>query len=121
MNILITVKKVGNHWYPNLKHDDPMDLILDRKMEKFCTLLDKDNTGQLHFLLSENHTWIDSSAIQFEDEDLWRWLNTTEVFPVRIYIGDHQFEVSTLLMDLFEEQFNTNFHKTYYKIELCDI
>ena len=95
-----------------------MDLILDEKMERLCTLLDKDNTGELHFLLLENHSWTNSNAIQFEDEDIWKWLNTTSVFPVRMYIGDHMFEVSTLLMDLFEEQFNTNFHKTYYSIEL---
>ena len=121
MNILITVKRIGNHWYPNLKHEDPMDLILDRKMEKYCTLLDKENTGELKFLLSEIHSWTHHNAIQFEDSDIWKWLNTTAVFPVRMYIGDHEFEISTLLMDLFEEQFNTNFHKTFYSIELCDI
>ena len=98
-----------------------MDLILDRKMEKLCTRLDKSNTGQLTFLLAENHSWTTKNDIQFEDADIWKWLNSTAVFPVRMYIGDHQFEVSTLLMDLFEEQFNTNFHKTYYSIELCDI
>lgn len=98
-----------------------MDLMLDRKMEKLLTLLDKSNTGELHFLLSEVHSWIDSNCIQFNDDDIWKWLNTDAVFPVRIYIGDREFEVSTLLMDLFETQFNTNFHKNYYKIEECDI
>lgn len=90
-------------------------------MELFCTRLDKDNRGELSFLLSENHSWINENAIQFEDADIWKWLNTNSIFPVHMYIGEHVFEVSTLLMDLFEEQFNTNFHKTYYKIELCDI
>lgn len=97
-----------------------MDLILDSKMERICTLLDKENIGELKFLLSENHSWIDQNAIQFEDEDIWKWLNTTAIFPVHMYIGDHMFEISTLLMDLFEEQFNTNFHKTFYRIELWD-
>ena len=90
-------------------------------MEIFCTLLDKENKGQLTFYLEENHSWMDQNAIQFEDEDIWKWLNTTSIFPVRMYVGDHCFEVSTLLMDLFEEQFNTNFHKTFYKITLWDI
>lgn len=118
MNILIKVKKLGNHWYPDLYHDDPIDLILDRKIEKFCTLLDKEKVGELKFLLSENHSWINENAIQFEDADIWKWLNTTAVFPIKMYIGDHVFEVSSLLMDLFEEQFNTNFHKTFYSISL---
>lgn len=90
-------------------------------MELFCTRLDKNQTGQLTFLLSENHTWVNENDIQFEDADIWKWLNTTNIFPVRMYIGDHKFEVSSLLMDLFEEQFNTNFHKTYYSIELYNI
>lgn len=120
MNILITVKKVGNHWYPNLKHDDPIELMLDPKMEKLLTLLDKNSVGELHFFLSEVHTWVEDNTIQFRDEDVWKWLNTNETFPVVMYIGDHEFEVSTLLIDLFEEQFNTNFHKTLYSINLCE-
>ena len=121
MNILIKVKKVGNHWYPNLKHDDPLDLMLDPKMEKLLTLLDKNNTGELHFGLSEVHTWLEPNTIQFRDEDIVRWLTTTATFTVKVFIRDHEFEVSTLLMDLFEEQFNTNFHKTLYSIDLCEI
>ena len=83
--------------------------------------MDKEQRGELTFLLAENHSWVENNDIQFEDADIWKWLNSTSVFPVRMYIGDHQFEVSTLLMDLFEEQFNTNFHKTYYSITLCDV
>jgi hypothetical protein len=121
MNILIIVKKVGNHWYPNLQHDDPIDLMLDPKMEKLLTLWDKNNIGELHFVLSEVHSWLESNTIQFQDKDIVRWLTTTATFPVKIFIGEHEFEVSSLLMDLFEEQFNTNFHKTLYSINLCDL
>ena len=98
-----------------------MDLILDKKMEKLLTLLDKNNLGELKFLLSENYTWVEKNCIQFDDDDIWKWLNTTAIFPIKVYIADHEFEVSSLLLDLFENQFNTNFHKTYYRIELCDI
>lgn len=121
MNYLIKVKKLGNHWYPNLKHDDPMDLMLDPKMEKLLTRWDKQNIGEIDFLLSEVHTWLEPNTIQFRDEDIWKWLNTTATFPIKLYIGDHEFEISTLLLDLFEEQFNTNFHKTLYSINICDI
>jgi hypothetical protein len=121
MNILVTVKKIANHWYPNLEHDDPMDLMLDPKMEKLLTLLDKNNVGELHFLLSEVHSWLESNTIQFRDEDIWKWLNTNLTFPMKVYIKDHEFEVSTLLLDLLEDQFNTNFHKTLYSINLCNI
>ena len=99
MNFLIKVKRLGNHWYPSLRHEDPMDLMLDPKMEKLLTLLDKDGSEELHFLLSEVHTWLEPNTIQFSDEDIWKWLNTTATFPIKMYIGDHEFEVSTLLMD----------------------
>lgn len=98
-----------------------MDLMLDPKMEKLLTLLDKNNTGELHFGLSEVHTWLEPNTIQFRDEDILRWLTTTATFTVKVFIKDHEFEVSTLLMDLFEEQFNTNFHKTLYSIDICEI
>ena len=88
-------------------------------MEKLLTLLDKDHSEELHFGLSEVHTWLEPNTIQFRDEVIWKWLNTTATFPIKIYIKDHEFEVSTLLLDLFEEQFNTNFHKTLYSIDLC--
>lgn len=88
-------------------------------MEKLLTLLDKNHSEELHFLLSEVHTWLEPNTIQFRDEDIWKWLNTTATFPIKMYIKDHEFEVSTLLLDLFEEQFNTNFHKTLYAIDLC--
>jgi hypothetical protein len=119
MNFLIKVKKVANHWYPCLEHDDPMDLMLDPKIEKLLDIWDKNDSGELEFLLSEVHTWLEENTIQFSDEDIWKWLNTTATFPIKMYVGDHEFEVSTLLLDLFEEQFNTNFHKTLYSINLC--
>ena len=118
MNFLIKVKKLGNHWYPSLKHDDPIDLMLDPKLDKLLTFLDKNQTEELEFLLSEVHSWVEPNTIQFNEEDIWKWLNTTITFPIKMYIENHEFEVSTLLLDLFEEQFNTNFHKTLYCINL---
>lgn len=119
MNIVIIVKRVGNHWYPDLKHDDPSDLLLPEKMNKLLTLLDKDNVGELHFLLAEVHSWLDSNTIQFQDDDMWRYLNTNDSFDLTVYIGDHDFEISSDLIDLFESQFNTNFYKNLYSIHFC--
>lgn len=89
-------------------------------MEKLLTLWDKNNIGELHFLISEVHSWLDENTIQFSDKDMLKWLTTNLTFSMKIYIRDHEFEVSTLLLDLFEEQFNTNFHKTLYSIDICN-
>lgn len=90
-------------------------------MEKLLTLLDRNNYGELHFLLSEVHSWIEKNTIQFKDEDIRKYLTTNATFSISVYIDDHEFEVSTLLIDLFESQFNTNFHKNLYSINLCDM
>lgn len=121
MNILLKVKKIGNHWYPNIQHDDPTTIVLDTKIEKLLNILDKEHTGSLDFLLLEMHSWLDANVIQFNDEDFWRWMNTTDCFDVRMYIRDHEFVVSSMLLDLFEEQFDTNFYETIYSLELCNI
>ena len=118
MNILLTVKKVGNHWYPNITHDDPIDIILDPKMEKLCSLLDKNHNESLTFSITEVHSWLEPNTIQFNDDDIWKWLHTDSTFTMKIFIDDHEFEISSLLIDLFEEQFDTKFYKNLYCINL---
>ena len=120
MNILLNVIKIGNHWYPNLKHDTPDEITLNYKTEKLLSLLDKHNTGNLQFLIYEVHTWTNSNTVQFNEEDMWRWLNTTDIFDLRLYIKDNEYIVSSCLIDLLEDQFNMDFYDTLYSIELCN-
>jgi hypothetical protein len=121
MNIILKVKKIGNHWYPNIAHDSPDEIMLDEKVEKVLSKLDVDNEGELSFLLYEVHTWIEKDTLQFNDEDMWRWLNTTDSFDLRMYIRDYEYKVSSALIDLFEDQFNMDFYDTLYTIELCNM
>lgn len=97
-----------------------MEIMLDSKMEKFCTLLDKQNVGELNFELLEVHSWLNENTIQFDEQDMLRWLNTTNDFIMKIYIGNREFNVSTMLLERFEIEFNTNFHKTLYSIQYCN-
>lgn len=118
MNLIIKVVKVGNHWYPNLQHSDPKELILDRKLEILFTRLDCSGLGELTFLLSEVHSWMTNDVIQFDENDIVKWITSDKNFDLTVYIGDHDFKVSSVLLDLFETQFNTNFHKNLYSINL---
>lgn len=121
MNILINVKKIGNHWYPNLNHDSPDEIALDHKLEKLLSFLDVNNIEDLQFLIYEIHSWTNNTTIQFNEEDMWRWLNTTDVFDMRFYINDHEYIVSSSLIDLLEDQFNMDFYETLYSIEQCSM
>ena len=121
MNILLKVKRVGNHWYPNLKHDSIDEIILDEKIEKVLTLIDKDCIGELEFLIYQVNSWINDATIQFNDEDMWRWINTTDSFDLRIYVKDYEYKISSSIIDLLEDQFKMGFYNNLYSIELCNM
>ena len=38
--IPLTFKKVGNHWYLDIEHDNPRDLMLDPVLERFISIQD---------------------------------------------------------------------------------
>ena len=95
MNIILKVKKVGNHWYPNIAHDCYTDITLNDKVEKTLSILDKNNYGTLEFLIYEIHSWTNEDVIQFNEKDLWTYINTSDQFDLTFYIRDHQFKVSS--------------------------
>ena len=39
-SVNLVFKKLGEHWYPDLNHDNPSDLILDPRIERFIEHLD---------------------------------------------------------------------------------
>ena len=121
MNIILKIKKIGNHWYPNLKHDSLDDLALDPKIEKLLSKIDVDNTGDLEFLIYEVHTWTNRSTFQFNEEDMWRWINTTDCFDLTVYLRDYEYKISSSIIDLLEDQYGMAFYNTLYSIELCSI
>ena len=120
MNIIMKIKKVGNHWYPSIEHDSPDEITLNEKIEKLLSVIDVENKGELEILLYEIHSWTNKGTIQFNDEDMWRWLNTTDLFDIRVYIRDYEYTISSLLIDLLEDQFNMDFYDTLYSIEICN-
>ena len=118
MNVEISIKKLGNHWYPAIMHDDPYDLKLDEKIEEYLSKLDKDATGQLKLQFFEQYSYIDGPILQFDEQDINRYMITDDDFDLNCYIGEHQFVISSRLYFLLEAQFNFNFHETIYRIEL---
>lgn len=120
MNYKIRVKKLGSHWYPDIEHDDPYDLIMNSKIDKFLNIFDKNCTGELDVYLWETYSVIDDSTIMFNDSDIRRYLTTADEFNLRFYISDREFEISSNLFNLLEYEYNPNFHKFFYKIEISN-
>ena len=79
------------------------------------------NKGELEFLIYEVHTWLNETTIQFNDEDMWRWINTADAFDLRIYLHDYEYTVSSSIIDLLEDQYSMAFYNTLYSIELSSM
>lgn len=120
MNYKIRIKKLGTHWYPDVDHNDPYDLCLTEKIERFLDIFDKECSGQLDVYLWETFTVIDDNTIVFNDADILRFLTTTDEFNLNFYVGDYSFEISSNLFNVIESVFNPNFHKYFYKIEISN-
>lgn len=118
MNYKLTIKKLGHHWYLDVDHDSPCDLEMDPKIDK---ILNRTGKSEINFILYEIHSIIDDNTIFFEEEDIVRYLTTNDYFSIRFWIRDHEFTINSDLYWLLERQYNMNFHKTMYTIELCDI
>ncbi|MBQ8132603.1 MAG: hypothetical protein IJ193_08940 [Bacilli bacterium] len=120
MNYRIRFKKLGSHWYPDIEHSDPYSLILDEKVEKCLNLFNKSKSGILDICFWETYTIIDDATIMFEDSDILRYLTTEDDFNLSFYIDDHKYLISSNLFYLLELDYNFNFHKTFYRIEILD-
>lgn len=115
----ITLKKIGNHWYFDVPHNNPSDLVLDTKIERVCNIVDKFEDGYLHlFIYPQDAIIIPEGLLQFTDRDLYRWLTTSEDFDMTIYISGHEFTINSRLITLLECLYNFNFHKETYRLEL---
>lgn len=114
----INVRKIGNHWYPDIQHDSPEDLVLDKKLEKIFNIVDKFNSGTLTILFIEQTSLLHDRTIQFAEEDIYRYFITDDEFNIRVYIKNSEFTISSSLYLLLETQFNFNFHKTLYTCEI---
>lgn len=117
--IKITLKKIGNHWYPSIQHDCLDEISLDYKIERVLSTLDKTKSETITLSINEQNTILYSNTIQFRDEDLNKYFTTNDDFDFIVYIGERTYPISSTLYSLLEELFNFNFHKTLYSCEIC--
>lgn len=117
MIISIKIKKLGNHLYPDINHNDSSEIQLSEKVERVLhKFLNIDECEIVFFEQSDIVS--DFGILQFKEEDIVRYLNTNDDFDMTFYIDDHEFIISSDLYTLLEQQFNFNFHKNLYRIEI---
>ena len=116
----LTFKKLGNHWYLDIPHDNPEDLVLDRRIELMLNRLDVWKEGIItNISLICQRTFIDSEGlIQFDDADLFRYFTTNDDFTMALYINGHKWSISSKLYFLIEQKYKLDLHELVYKISI---
>ena len=118
----IKIKKLGNHWYPNIDHDRDFNISFCKNAERYFNLLSTPrviNSEELDIEFEEIGIEISGiNIIYFYEEDIIRYLTTDDYFDIRLKINDIMFVISSDLYMLLEEQYHFNFHKTSYKIHI---
>lgn len=116
--VQLIFKKVGNHWYLDIEHDNPQDLILDPVLERFLSSRDSLNLGIVDniYLVEQNGFIEPEGLLQFTDEDLLRYFTTKDTFKMNIFISNHHFQISSNLYSLLENKYQLDFHISAYRL-----
>ena len=118
MNNILVVKKVGNHWYPCIKHNWTGDIVIPRKIELIFNIIAM-GEEVLHLEFEELHSIVEGlNIIWFNDADITQYMITDDEdefdFDMHFTINDKEFYISSYLYTLLEDQFHFNFHDTIY-------
>ena len=107
----------------NIKHHNPNDLILDRKIELFLNKLDIYDEGIVDniWLFEQGDYIIEEGLIQFSEEDMTRYFTTEDDFTMKIYIDKYEFYLTSRLYNLLELNYDLDLHDSVYRIALDEI
>jgi hypothetical protein len=119
------IKKLGNYWYPDVEHVPNQIYTFDEKLNKYLNVLNRNFQNEITLEFEEFDDILDyddkqdiPNIIYFNDDDIARYMMTTEDFDLHYMINGHVFTISSDLYCLLEENFNFNFHKEVYNIHV---
>lgn len=118
MVIPIKIKKLANHWYPIVEHNNANEIQLDERVENILAWLAKDR-DEIEIVFYEQYDIIaDLGNFEFDEEDINRYMTTNDAFDMRFYVDGHEFLLSSDLYSLLEQQYEFDFHINLYRIEI---
>lgn len=119
------VKKLGSYWYPDIEHAANQIYTVDEKLNKYLNVLDRNDNKEITFdfeqlddIISYDNMHDIPNIVYFNDDDIARYMMTTDDFDLHYMVNGHIFEISSDLYCLLEENFNFNFHKEIYSIHV---
>lgn len=119
-SVQLKFKKLGEHWYPDIPHNNPADLKLDPKIERLIGMQDtwKDGLVTNIAIVEQPSFIIPEGLIQFDDQDIDRFFTTDDEFDMNLYISGHKFTISSKLYFLLEQAYKFDFHEQVYRINV---
>lgn len=113
------VKKVGNHWYPCINHELGYICGFSEKIDRYLDRLDYVHCEEISVEFEELGVIVEGlNIIYFNEQDMVRYLMTDDDFDIRFVVNNHEFTISSDLYLMLENQFNFNFHKSTYRINI---
>lgn len=111
--------KVGNHWYPSIRHNLGYICGFDEKIDRYLNVLDISKCGELTFEFEELGVIVEGiNIIYFNEDDITRYLTTDDEFDLRFVVNGHEFTISSDLYWLLEDIFDFDFYDASYKIHI---
>lgn len=119
----LEIKKIGNHWYPNVCHDLGADISFTKHVERIFNYLSrKYDLPELIFDICEV-PWItnENSTIYINEEDLTRYYTTEDDFLMKFYIDNKEYKISAYLYDCITSEYQINLHKSLYELRFINL
>lgn len=118
MNKILILKKIGNHWYPNINHGFGEDISLTRNIEHYLNLIFKD-TDIVHIGFEEYNIIFDEYGILYlNEQDITRFYTTDDEFNIRFELYNINLSINATLFMYIQNQLGLRFHEDIYKIHI---
>lgn len=118
---VLTIKKIGNHWYPDINHLSGSDISFSPETDRFLNLLGTiKNANEFTFYIDEV-AWItdERKVVYVNEEDLTRYYVTDDYFTIRFTIDGREFGIGVYLYYLLSTEYDINLHTGLYQISFA--
>lgn len=115
---ILTIKKLGNHWYPDIHHSTGVDISMSSKVERVLNALARGDDSVSFNIVEQVFISDSTDIIYFNEEDITRYFITDDDFNLRFEINNKTFEISSNLYFYITNTLELNFHTNMYKLIL---